>query len=152
MKMSNIRERLNKNIEMSRNNLTYKQELLDCLPIEQIQDAFPMGEWGEWWTTGYEFALPLSFQLIDEFQEFVQQSGWAVYNVHNHVWDDSAAAGTFFDVYLNPNEMCGTRYFHVAFRSTKEGSTCVVQQIGTKEVPVYEVTCADGAEENTWEK
>jgi hypothetical protein len=147
MKMSDTRKGLAEYNQRQIQKLHEQQERLNRMPIELVEQAFPQGEWQDWWGYSYEFKLPLDFQLANEFRFFCDLQGFTYSKSRQHLWDEGGgSAGLFFDVYLDNKEN-----FSVSMRSEIEGSTCKLQQIGTKEVPVYEVTCPDGAEENTWE-
>ena len=144
------RQKLNKEIERQIDKYLEQRKNLADMPIELVEQAFPQGHWQDWWGSAYQFVLPLSFQLVEDFKEFCHLQGWRHTDPHQIVWD-SGHAGVFMYVSLLEE---GNLYpqFEVAFRSEKKGSTCVLNVIGTKEVPVYEVTCPEGAEENIWKE
>lgn len=136
-------EKLQYGIKYDRERIDKREQLMYSLPLQLIKDAFPEGHWGEWWLSDYEFTLPMRFELVQQFEEFCELQGYEVHGLHSMVWDDKNA-GTFADVNT------GSGSFHLAFRSTREGSTCVISKIGEEMKPIYEVTCADGAQENVF--
>ncbi len=54
------------------------------------------------------------------------------------VWDSGGAG--YFIAYSNDKLK-----FDFAFRSSEQGSTCVLNKIGEKSVPVFEVVCGQEA-------
>jgi hypothetical protein len=130
-----------------------RKQLLDKLqsiPVGYIAEAFPQGDWSQSWGFRFEFCLPFVFGLIDEVKQFMadQLPEWHLCDERRHVWDDSNAAGHFLEYTISEKYWTNDAInFQVAFRTSKEGTTCVLHEIGTKEVPVYEVICQEGAME-----
>lgn len=144
----NKKPELNKMLKDMQNRigrLQERMELAKTIPFDLVKQEFPEGHW---WDTSYdwEFCMPFRFDLIQQAKEFCIDQGWTVKSERQHVWDDSAKAGHFFDVYIG--RPFGEQGFGMAFRTSSEGDSCVLKQIGTKEVPVYEVVCQNGAEES----
>lgn len=135
------KERLLKSIEWDRTMIERRVERLNALPIDLISEAFPDGSWCPTWGYEYEFTLPMRFELIGKFEEFCKLQGYEIKHARRHVWDDKNA-GDFMDVYVNESIS-----FVAAFRSTKEGSTCVISKIGEEMKPIFEVICSEGAKE-----
>ena len=69
---------------------------------------------------------------------------WKIKSEWQTVWDNGR--GGHFISMRNPDYV----YLDIDFRVEVEGATCVVKQIGFEQKPVYEITCADGAQENTF--
>ncbi len=143
------KEELLKSLEWRQIQLDRMKKTLQFLPLEEISEQFPQGEWQETWLN-FEFCLPMDFKLVNAVKDYMQSrhSDWTIDWEDQIVWDKEKTAGYFVDYKKSfgpPDYMDVKLCF--AFRSAKDGSTCVLHQIGTKEVPVYEVTCPEGAEE-----
>lgn len=131
---------------------------LELLPIDLLSQAFPEATFGLEWSWYFEMQLPMRQTLIEEVKRFVKEQfpEWEIDNERQIVWDEAKSAG-FFIEYLVQKSTKETGWkrleFHVAFRSSKSGSTCVLNKIGEKTVPVYEAVCSEeAAKEFTIEK
>ena len=140
-------KRIYADMQYRRDQVDKAEALLECLPIRLVEQAFPEGVWGNYWLSGFDLDMPMSFPLMQEFREFVELQGWTMTDYNQHVWDNGDA-GTFCQVYLDKNDY--DKSFHVSFRLKHKGSTCKLQVVGYKQAPVYEVTCADSP--NIWEE
>ena len=125
-----------------------RQEALgvfDLLPAHYLQEVFPNGHWRFDWISNFEFVLPYSFQLIETVKQFMtdQMPDWKAGRDFQCIWDGSNAAGYFLSY---RNEALNIK-FDMAFRSSEEGSTCVLNKIGEKTVPIFEVVCSQQAAE-----
>lgn len=120
-------------------------ELVDLLPADYVQEVFPQGSWYKSWIGHFDFRLPYSFELIKQVKEFMalQLPEWKNNYESSHVWDASKEAGYFID-YIHPDPKNRVK-FQFEFRSGATGSTCVLNQIGTKQVPIFEVVCSQEA-------
>jgi hypothetical protein len=134
-------------IDRKRKTLDSLEQKLDRTPVDLIKQAFLQGTWATYWDFEFEFTLPMNVELLAKFREFCKYQGYEFNNLRQHVWDEKNA-GYFADVRVQYGERSYEyQDFHVAFRSCLEGSTCVIREIGQEIKPVFEVTCAAGAEE-----
>jgi hypothetical protein len=128
------------------NQLVERQRKVELIPADEIAEAFPQGAWdnGFIW---FQFNLPYSFWLINEVKSYME-------NYHGEFklcYEDqriSESGRAYYDLkYLGEDDNDAS--FDIVFQSSQEGTTCVIHQIGTetKEVPVYEVICQEGAME-----
>lgn len=110
-------------------------ELVDLLPADYVQEVFPQGSWNKSWLGGFDFRLPYSFELINQVKEFMalQLPDWKHEYESSHVWDASKEAGYFIDYSHHDPDSKKQVKFQFEFRSGKTGSTCVLNQIGTKQ-------------------
>lgn len=143
--MKTKRQYLLQSIENDFELLKERKDALEKLPIELVLQCFPNGDWQHQYGRTYGFVLPMSFALVEEVKEFCRIQGYTIRNERTYVWDQQAAAGTFFDAYIDDRV-----YIDFQFRSGREGSTCVLQKIGDKSVPIFEVVCIDGAKEGVF--
>src|SRR5512145_1930826 len=148
--MSDTRERLKKDVETEREYLNKRVERIDNLPIEQFEIAFPEGSWTHYIGSEYEFRLPMRFELMGKVQEFIKRSDnlEMFTDIHQHVWNEKEAGAWINAKYKNADGTSG--YFQISFNTAREGSSCVIQQIGFEQKPVFEVICGDGAQEPTF--
>lgn len=151
--MNPTRAKMIKEMESKISRLQRAVADLDLFPIELITQVFPEAEIQWWWDTDIEITLPMRWSLIEEVKMFMQEQfpSAKLYCDHQVVWDDSKSAGYFLNWHLPteiPHDYIPIKF---GFRSNKSGSTCVLNQIGTKEVPVFEAVCQDGAEEGAFE-
>lgn len=128
------------------------QELLKRLekvPIGLISQAFPQASWWASWGDRIECSLPMSFSLVAEVKEFMamQFPEFILDDERQHVWDAQKQAGLFLKYSTKNKYGLPETRFEFGFRSERDGSTCVLNKIGEKTVPIFEVTCKDGAEE-----
>lgn len=133
---------LQKYMEDKHEQITRLEQKLDRLPINLVQEAFPQGVWGTFWDFDFEFTLPMSVELLEQFKDFCDYQGFVVGTVSQQVWN-AKDAGYFIDVRVTSDYP--RVEFRVAFRSNREGTTCVIQQIGTEVKPVFEVVCGESA-------
>jgi hypothetical protein len=121
-------------------------QTLEELPIDLFCEAFPSGSWGTSWGYDFIFNLPFDFALVDAVKEFMALQFPDHKKVHESriVWDASKEAGHFLDYEIEDRR--GSR-LKFSFRTGKEGTTCVLNKIGEKSTPVYEVVCGEGAAE-----
>lgn len=147
--MTTQRENLVKALELEIEYANKKIALLEKLPIETIADAFGSGNWEQSWGGSFEFCLPYDFSLISKFKKYMEENwpDFRMYGERQFVWDEQKSAGLFLEYETKDGNFYGRTRFSVAFRSSRNGSTCVLNPIGTKEIPVFEVICADGAKE-----
>ena len=134
-------ERLISNLNWNREKLDKQEKRIKELPIELVKQVFPMGVWMEYWSDTYQFELPMSFALVDEFKEFCKVQGFEHKNWTRHIWDEHNA-GDFCDVCVSEDV-----YFCVSFRISRAGSTCVLKKIGEEMKPIFEAICSEGANE-----
>lgn len=142
-------ERLKDSVTWEIEKLNHELADLDRLPVNLIAEAFPQGNWVNAWTGRYEFTLPFDFALIKTVKEFMamQFPNFILASEHQFVWDESKDAGYFIEYSTGEEDWRKAVWFTIGFRISTKGSVCVMNQIGTKEVPVFEVICADGAKE-----
>jgi hypothetical protein len=141
----NTLEKLLSDIETEKSNLEMRAEKLRNLPIEELEAAFPEGSFSHFIGNTYSFILPLRFELIEQFKKFVAtKEGWDLWGERQHVWGEKSG-GIF--MYLRVN---GSSILDIDFRTEKTGTTCIIQQIGFEQKPVFELICGDGAKENTF--
>jgi len=109
--------------------------------IDLMEQEFPQGSWSVTWLCEAVFALPFDNSLVLAVKEFVATKlpEFEEMRDQQYVWDNSVEAGRFLEW------SDGSLYFEVSFRTSREGSVCVLNQIGTKVVPVYEVVCSQEA-------
>lgn len=138
--MSKIKDRLREGISYSRRQLDKLEKTLETIPVDLVAEAFPSGSWDEWWALEYEFTMPMDFALESTFKEFCTLQGYKISDCRRHLWG-AKNAGDFFDV-TGPDFT-----FKVAFRFRREGSTCVIKEIGKELKPIFEVVCSGGATE-----
>jgi hypothetical protein len=146
-----ISEELRKEIQKSVDEVLTHLESVDFIPIDQIAEAFPEGNWA-WYRSSeeIEFLLPYDFALIDRVKKYCQDVlGYEKGYESQHIWDmgKSGEAGMFIHFH-NPADRKYNHTLRIAFRTAQTGAKCVVKQIGVKETPVYEVVCEEGAKEN----
>jgi len=128
---------IEEDIERKKNSL----EEFKKLPLSLIQDAFPEGHWYYTWIGSFEFIMPYtqaSFQVVRDFMKD-QLPEYEIGRDFQVVWDNSSGAG-YFIAYKKDS-----LHFDFAFRSSEQGSTCVLNKIGEKTVPVFEVVCGQEA-------
>lgn len=137
-----IRTDIKESIELVIESNKEKLRILELIPVESFSQAFPEATFSFSWTSSFEVSLPMRQSLIQEVKEFIktQFPDWHLSYERQYVWDNSQSAGYFIDYYM-PNRTS----FNIAFRSSTAGSTCVLNQIGTKVVPVYEAVCSQEA-------
>lgn len=142
-------ERLKDSVTREIEALNDKLAALDRLPVNLIAEAFPQGNWTNSYGSRYEFTLPFDFALIKTVKEFMslQFPDFALKSERQFVWDESKDAGYFMEYSTGEKDWHEAVWFTIGFRISKKGSVCVMNQIGTKQVPVFEVICADGAKE-----
>lgn len=127
-----------------------KDEGMFCqIPVGLICEAFPQGEWHNLALGGFEFRLPMSFELIEDVKCFMalQFPEFKFNRQNQHIWESSGDAGIFLNYKKGSWSDDDVVTFDFAFRSSEEGTTCVLNQIGTKEVPVFEVVCGEQAKD-----
>jgi hypothetical protein len=145
--MNKQKQRMIKEIQEDVDRLTSLLGEMEILPIGLISQAFPLGKWGvKSWGFGFEFTLPLDFALVEEFKTFmsIQFPDYELEREVQHVFDTSKEAGRFLEYRMKRKPFTK---IEAAFRSGKEGSTCVLNKIGEKTMPIYEVICSEGAKE-----
>ena len=142
--MKTQKELLLDSIEWERTKIEKRIIAIEKLPIELCVQAFPNGKWSSGWGWEYNFTLPMNYELSAAFKEFCVLQGWKTRSERQHVWD-AKNAGLFFEVCIADD-----LYFGAEFRTTVEGATCVIKEIGKELKPIYEVTCGAGAQENTF--
>jgi len=145
--MSSTLEKLLQDIEDEKENLNLRISRLKSLPIEELETAFPEGFFSHYIGNFYSFSLPMRFELVAEFKKYVEnREGWKLSGERQHVWDEKNA-GYFCYLYFDDNG----NYLDIDFRTNRIGATCIIQQIGVEEKPVFEMVCADGAKEKTFQ-
>lgn len=124
--------------------------MLEKVPTGLIAQAFPQGQWKYTYAHDFEFDLGLDYALVNEARIFMatQFPDWVLVLDKQYTWPGMNQATHMLTYAMEGAE------FDFAFRSTMEGTTCVVRQIGTsiqpaKEIPLYEVVCAEGAKESS---
>lgn len=140
-----------------RSHVTWLQEQIDgalercdVTPLRVIEGMFPEGEWCMLVDAHLEYTMPMCFDLIHLVRN-VMAFAFPDYELsfdHQFIWDNSKLAGHFLHYQIDGKYEW---QFSMAFRSEKEGATCVLTKIGVKEAPVYEVTCAEGAAEGVFD-
>ena len=145
-----IKEKLLRELKHKIEQIDREAKNLEKIPVDLFQQAFPDGEWHNSWAGGLVFTLPYNFQLIEIVKAFVQDQfpEFELYHEHQNVWGREKEAGYFLYYRTTDKYGFGDSTFEVAFRTGRDGTTCVLNQIGTEEVPVFEVTCEEGAKEN----
>jgi hypothetical protein len=127
---------LEEDLETRKKNL----EKIKKLPLTLIQEAFPEGQWYYTWIGQVEFIMPYTqakFQVVRDFMKD-QLPDYKVGRDFQCIWDSGGAG--YFMAYSKDGIS-----FDFAFRSNQEGSTCVMNKIGEKTVPVFEVVCSQEA-------
>ncbi len=123
---------------------------LERLPINLISEVFPNCHWSNSWLNSFECTLPFDFSLIATVREFMQMhfpNEWKLKRENQFVWDSSKDAGHFLEYETTEENYWDRVEFQFAFRTGREGTTCVLNEIGKKEVPIYEVICSEQAKE-----
>lgn len=136
-------------LQRERDTLNEAIASLDRLPIELLGENFPGCTWFRTYGKQFECTLPFDFQLIDKVRKFMQENlpEFQLKRENRYVWDTQKSAGHFLEYETTEDHWSERAMFSIAFRTGHSGTTCVLNQIGTKEVPVYEVICAEGAKE-----
>lgn len=124
-------------------------DLCDLAPLQLIEEMFVEGGWYHMYGSNIEYRLPFVFayasMIVSVMEHFPE---WKLMSDSQFVWDSSGSAGRFFEYRLKGHDYY--KRFNICMRSDVEGSTCILNKIGTKEVPVYEITCSEGALENAF--
>ncbi len=128
-------EKIEKEIKERHDAIEYAKKL----PINELAEAFPAGKWNYDWIGRFEFALPYSFELIEKVKAEVVKFA-EIRNTTTHVWSDKEAG-----YFISCKSVGG--YFEINFRTTREGTTCVLNKIGEEVItkPIYEVICSQAA-------
>jgi len=132
-------------IENEKKRLDDRAKVLQEYPIEKLEAAFPAGVFAHYSGQAYKFSLPMSFELIAQFKEFikVEMPEWKFSNEWQSVWDNGHG-GHFISLQKD------YVYLDIDFRIEREGATCTVKQIGYEQKPVFEIICNEGAKEDTF--
>lgn len=143
--MSKTVEQMKERIQQEIDARQKAMVVFEQLPASLIAEAFPQGRWYYDWIGNFEFTLPYSFELINTVKEYMelQNPEWKYQREQQLVWDSSAAAGYF--IYYQLGEYPNRITFEFAFRSGEKGTTCILNKIGEKQIPVYEVVCSQQA-------
>lgn len=146
------REYLASNIQAEIESHVRLLSKLERIPIEQLKDQYPQGTWSTSWGETFEFTLPYSFELIAQVKKFMESLPQFKFERENqYVWNrdhSGPSAGFFLEYSTGEPTWRECARFQIAFRTGREGTTCVLNQIGTEVVPVFEVTCQEGANES----
>jgi hypothetical protein len=98
--------------------------------------------------------LPARFELVSEVKEFVklQYPNWKIYYEHQIIWEDQKAGGIFLQYQVPTGVKYEMAEIHFDFRTSTQGSTCVMHRIGSKRktVPIFEITCQQAIEEGSF--
>lgn len=139
------RERSIKYIDSKIRSLEEQKENLKLIPIELFYQAFPEVNFSTDSFGSFTFLFPMSFEIIETVQKFISEQfpEWKVWTDNQFVWDESKRGGRFIDYHIGNSHITVS----VDFRSEVTGSTCVLNKIGTKEVPVFEMVCSEQAAE-----
>jgi hypothetical protein len=114
-------------------------------PVNLIIECFPQARANMFVTSEVDIWLPFDFELIETVKQFIQlHTSYTLRREYRIV--DQVARHTL------RYEAEGEIRLEFHFSTNEEGTTCVLNQVGTKiieaqEVPVYEVICFKGAEE-----
>jgi hypothetical protein len=124
-------------------------EKLERIPTGLIAQSFPDGRWTTFWSSGFEFTLPFDFKLIEQARVFMAEQfpGFELVRENRFVWDSSKSAGHFLEYETREQYSADRAWFQIAFRTDRKGTTCILNPIGEKTVPVFEVICSEGAAE-----
>lgn len=125
-------------------------ELCEVAPLALLERTFEEGYWQVLWGTWIEFTLPYCVAYIRVIKNVMKHyEPWVLHEERQHIWENSndPTAGYFLEYRIGESF---DFHFTIGLRSTKEGSTCVLNPIGTKKVQIFEVTCKEGANENTF--
>lgn len=118
-------------------------ELLPALPELPIGSSVGASI-GDIW-----FNIPRSQAMINT----IKSLDWKGYGfILRFEEDNSAEDGSYHLVYYHESQ--SWNFIRFSFEATLEGSACVLTKIGekseTRVIPIYEVTCPEGAKENVW--
>jgi hypothetical protein len=97
----------------------------------------------------FRIIIPYNFEFINQVRRLLTEQNWAITHEHSDGINNAMASLNFYCTY---NDTEKDVFLHIWFASWRKGSTCKVQQIGTRNViePIYEVVCADAGSEDTW--
>jgi hypothetical protein len=140
MMRNNMIEYINRQIEERQEAI----RVFESLPVSYIEECFPQGEWHYDWIGNFEFRMPYAQEWIEIVKQFMvdQLPFWEQGREFQCVWDSSSGAGFFITYHSTESRRLK---FDFAFRSSVAGSTCVLNKIGEKTVPVFEVVCSQQA-------
>lgn len=142
-KKSELRESINKRIGKYERWIESAQQLLEYLDHIPDMDGIP-GEYSATFSDSYQFKLPWDNQLVEKAEQIVSSLGWELIDT-----DDDLFWGNRTLVYIKKVEKIKLT-FRLKLDDGMEGATCVITKIGektiTKQEPIYEVTCPEGAE------
>lgn len=149
MKAMKAKEYLRRSIQGEIDSRQQQLRALSRLPVNLFCQAFPEGSWSASWGGGFEFTLPFNFVLIEQIKQFVSEQfpEYELKDERRHVWDESKAAGHFLEYSTKESAWSDRSRFEIAFRTQRAGTTCVLNQIGEKKIPIFEVICSEGAKE-----
>lgn len=144
----NAKDKMLKEVRHEQKRLEEMITLLDNIPVNLIEEMFPQGNWWVYFGNTPTFELPLSFQLIDEFEKAMAENfpDFEKYKDNQHIWGEDKRAGRFLG-YNKKSDDDLWIHFDVDFRSEQAGATCILNPIGkkTKEVIEYEIVCSEQA-------
>lgn len=142
-KKSELRKSINKRIGNYKKWVENAQQLLEYLDHVPDMDGIP-GEYSATTSDSFQFKLPWDNQLIEKAQQIVFSLGWKLINT-----DDNLFWGERTFVYSKRTGEIKLK-FRLKLDNGMEEATCVITKIGeknvTKQEPIYEVTCPEGAE------
>ena len=138
------KRKLIRNLQREIENRQKYIEQIEQLPVDLICECFP-GINANMWGNEVDFWFPFDFELIGTVKEFMNtHTDYKLQKETRHV-DNNASHHLDY-------RAKGLIDVSFIFSTTQDGTTCVLNQIGTKtveakEVPIYEVICSEGAKE-----
>jgi len=147
--MKKQKEQLKKSIQWEIDQRMKMLEKLERVPCGLISQCFPDGTWITYWSQGFEFTLPFNFELIAQVRAFMTEQfpEYKLLRENQFVWDTSKTAGHFLEYETHEEDRTDRTWFQFGFRTDHKGTTCVLNKIGEKTVPIFEVICSEGAKE-----
>lgn len=138
--------RFMKELDQEITKIESSREATKKLPLSLFEEAFPQGRWDlRWMGKDFEFTIPFDKSQIPLINEVAKKAGYHMIRDFQCIWENDKSAGYF--MYFSSEDT--SSFFQVGMRSSREGSTCVLNPIGVKEVPIYEVVCSPEATQ--WE-
>ena len=142
--MSEMRDKMVRQLQRDIEHIQKRIAELDVYPLEEIAETFPEASISLA-TFGVAISFPMDWLVVSRWKLYVAEKhpDWQCHYDKQLVWDDVQRGGYFLDYWIGDyNEL------DVNFRTEVPGSTCVMHEIGTKVVPVFEMACAEAAEES----
>ena len=145
--MKNIKKQVERSIEKE---IEFKKGEITRVknsPINLIAECFPQARYTKY-DNEIDFWLPFQFELIQVVKDFMaMHTDYRMSSERRDVGENA--------IHTVKYSCPGLVRIEFYFSTAEEGTTCVLNQIGTKmieahEQPIFEVICTKGAEEGSF--